>query len=144
MTSPWTEDRMARLTELWQAGLSASRIGEKMELSKNAIVGKAHRLGLKSRPSPINYSGRVATPRKAALSRATEKTEATVIDAPPVAQPVMPPSRRACLYIEGEKGRDFEFYADAPRCAAAPKPGSPYCSAHNARCHIKWQPRTAA
>lgn len=43
----------AKLTELWDAGLSMSAIGERMHLGKNSVVGKVHRLGLPPRPSPI-------------------------------------------------------------------------------------------
>lgn len=49
----WTDERISELTRLWQQGLSASEIGKRMGVSKNSIVGKAHRLNLPSRPSPI-------------------------------------------------------------------------------------------
>lgn len=49
----WTDERIEELTRLWQAGHSASEIGKRLGVSKNAVVGKAHRLKLPSRPSPI-------------------------------------------------------------------------------------------
>ncbi len=49
----WTDERINELTRLWQQGLSASEIGKRLGVSKNSIVGKAHRLNLPSRPSPI-------------------------------------------------------------------------------------------
>lgn len=49
----WTDERIDELTRLWQAGHSASEIGKRLAVSKNAVVGKAHRLKLPSRPSPI-------------------------------------------------------------------------------------------
>lgn len=49
----WTEERVDQLTQLWIEGLSASEIGRRLQVSKNAVIGKAHRLGLPSRPSPI-------------------------------------------------------------------------------------------
>lgn len=49
----WTDERIQELTRLWQQGLSASEIGKRLGVSKNSIVGKAHRLNLPSRPSPI-------------------------------------------------------------------------------------------
>jgi hypothetical protein len=52
----WTEERVDQLTQLWIEGLSASEIGRRLEVSKNAVIGKAHRLGLPSRPSPIKRS----------------------------------------------------------------------------------------
>jgi GcrA cell cycle regulator len=53
----WTDERIQELTDLWQQGLSASEIGKRLGVSKNAVVGKAHRLNLPSRPSPIKQQG---------------------------------------------------------------------------------------
>jgi len=60
----WTEESISRLRALWQEGLSTAEIGRRMQISKNAVVGKAHRLTLPPRPSPIRKSpeGRVARP----------------------------------------------------------------------------------
>ena len=49
----WTEEQIDQLKELWGEGLSTSEIGRKLGVTKNAVVGKAHRLGLPPRPSPI-------------------------------------------------------------------------------------------
>ena len=52
--SPWTAEREDRLIELWaDDALSCSTIGAMLGFSKNAVVGKAHRLDLPARPSPI-------------------------------------------------------------------------------------------
>ena len=48
----WNEDAIAKLRALWAEGLSTAEIGRRMGVSKNAVVGKAHRLNLPSRPSP--------------------------------------------------------------------------------------------
>ena len=54
----WTDDRVAMLRELWSKGLSASQIAVQLGgVSRNAVIGKAHRLGLESRPSPIRGGG---------------------------------------------------------------------------------------
>lgn len=54
----WTDERIALLKQYWDDGLSASQIAELMgeSLSRNAVIGKAHRLGLASRPSPLKTS----------------------------------------------------------------------------------------
>lgn len=49
----WNEEAVARLRELWTQGLSTAEIGRHLNVTKNAVVGKAHRLGLEGRPSPI-------------------------------------------------------------------------------------------
>ncbi len=49
----WTPERIDELTKLWESGHSASAIGKMLGVSKNAVVGKAHRMKLQARPSPI-------------------------------------------------------------------------------------------
>ena len=50
----WSDERLAELEKLWSEGLSISQIGEALGVSRNSIAGKAHRMGLPKRPSPIN------------------------------------------------------------------------------------------
>jgi GcrA cell cycle regulator len=53
MSSPWTPDLIERLSQLWpQRHLSTAEIGRRLGIGKNAVIGKAHRLGLKPRPAP--------------------------------------------------------------------------------------------
>ena len=52
----WTDERLDELKKLWAEGLSISQIGEALGVSRNAIAGKAHRMGLPKRPSPISKS----------------------------------------------------------------------------------------
>ena len=50
----WTDERIETLKTMWEAGQTASQIAEALgEVSRNAVIGKAHRLGLQSRPSPV-------------------------------------------------------------------------------------------
>jgi GcrA cell cycle regulator len=50
----WTDQRIEQLKTLWEKGLTASQIADELgAVSRNAVIGKAHRLGLKSRPSPV-------------------------------------------------------------------------------------------
>lgn len=50
----WTEERIDTLTRMWESGMTASQIAEELGgISRNAVIGKAHRLGLKPRPSPV-------------------------------------------------------------------------------------------
>lgn len=49
----WTEARVAALRDLWGEGHATAEIGWRMGISKNAVVGKAHRLNLPARPSPL-------------------------------------------------------------------------------------------
>jgi GcrA cell cycle regulator len=50
----WTEERIEQLKSMWAKGATASEIAEKLGgVSRNAVIGKAHRLGLEARPSPV-------------------------------------------------------------------------------------------
>jgi GcrA cell cycle regulator len=53
----WAEETIFRLRELWDQGHSTAEIGRRLGVSKNAVVGKAHRLDLPARPSPIRREG---------------------------------------------------------------------------------------
>ena len=54
--SPWTDERDDTLRALWDAGETTLEIGRRMGVTKNAVIGRAHRLKLTPRPSPINIS----------------------------------------------------------------------------------------
>src|SRR4026209_1397184 len=50
----WTDERIDRLKELGSQGATASQIADELGgVSRNAVIGKAHRLGLDARPSPV-------------------------------------------------------------------------------------------
>ncbi|RST30470.1 GcrA cell cycle regulator [Sphingomonas ginkgonis] len=50
----WTDERIERLKSMWAEGATASQIAEYLGgVSRNAVIGKAHRLGLEARPSPV-------------------------------------------------------------------------------------------
>ncbi|MGA9866957.1 MAG: GcrA family cell cycle regulator, partial [Acetobacteraceae bacterium] len=59
----WTDETIARLRGLWTEGHSTAEIGRRLGVSKNAVVGKAHRLDLEARPSPIRPSSDGPRPR---------------------------------------------------------------------------------
>ena len=60
----WSPNRIDQLRTLWGEGHSTAEIGRRLGVSKNAIAGKAHRLDLEARPSPIRRPGSQPTPRK--------------------------------------------------------------------------------
>jgi GcrA cell cycle regulator len=59
----WNEETIGQLHDYWAEGLSTAEIGRRMGVSKNAVVGKAHRLNLPSRPSPIQRGRTAVAPR---------------------------------------------------------------------------------
>ncbi len=92
----WTDERIDQLKTLWDKGLTASQIAEELGgVSRNAVIGKAHRLSLKSRPSPVkaNADGKKAAPKKVAVKsspapapkpRAQNATVKVAQDRPPM------------------------------------------------------------
>ncbi|MDE2172311.1 MAG: GcrA cell cycle regulator, partial [Sphingomonadales bacterium] len=55
----WTDERIEKLTKMWEGGSTASQIADELGgVSRNAVIGKAHRLGLKARPSPVKANER--------------------------------------------------------------------------------------
>jgi GcrA cell cycle regulator len=101
----WTEERIDRLKTMWEKGMTASQIAEDLGgVSRNAVIGKAHRLDLQSRPSPVKGNEAEAAkpePRKAAPAVAPKpmpvEAEAAPDPAPQIARPApvpaAPPSR---------------------------------------------------
>lgn len=60
----WTDARVKTLKDMWTQGKSASEIAEKLGgVTRNAVIGKAHRLGLSGRPSPIKGQKATASPK---------------------------------------------------------------------------------
>ena len=63
----WTDERIERLTKMWEGGATASQIADELGgVSRNAVIGKAHRLGLKARPSPVKANEKPEPPAPAA------------------------------------------------------------------------------
>ncbi len=116
----WTEETITRLRSLWSEGHSTAEIGRRLGVSKNAVVGKAHRLDLAARPSPIRRDGtRPAQPRPSPRRLAgptLPPLPSTERPAPPADAP--PRLRSARSHIDGE---DRPARSDAP--ATAPVAG---------------------
>ncbi len=149
----WTEDRVEVLTKLWAEGLSASQIAKELGgVTRNAVIGKVHRLGLSGRAKPSRpkkvASARSATPRKRAAAK--PRPIKTVAKAPAPAAPPPPPPVEAKPLPNGEYATiltirdhmckwpigdpmadDFRF------CGRKNKQGEPYCEAH---CNVAYQP----
>jgi GcrA cell cycle regulator len=91
MTEGWSDQRVNQLKKLWQQGKSASEIAETLGgVTRNAVIGKAHRLGLSGRPSPIKKPAaatKKAAPKSAIPAKPVSKT--------PVKAPVKPTAAKA-------------------------------------------------
>jgi GcrA cell cycle regulator len=158
----WTEQRIEMLRRLWGQGQTASQIASALGgVTRNAVIGKAHRLGLTGRPSPIkrDASGnsipkRRPTPRRVMvaqaksmmpLQRSLQQPQSSAPEAVPSAprEPVRnyPPARahggtKSCSWPMGDpKQAGFHF------CGEPSEPGRPYCASH---CHQAYQRKSEA
>jgi GcrA cell cycle regulator len=82
----WTDERIDRLRALWTKGMTASHIADELGgVSRNAVIGKAHRLGLQSRPSPVKPNEPAPKPKAKAKDKpeaAAAPVKAAVAEAP--------------------------------------------------------------
>lgn len=136
MTEVWTAERVEQLTSLWRDGLSCSRIAEALghAVTRNAVIGKAHRLGLLSRKTPIKPA-RQRVPSRAAIRPRKyvlpPRAPVVILDAPPpplIALTAL--TDETCRFPVGDpKVQGFGF------CGVQVQEGSPYCPAHHVRTH---------
>ena len=141
----WTEERTTHLANLLAGGLSFGEAAKVLGVTKNAAIGKAHRLGLVSKnEAPLfgpGVSSETAQKRSqsAALTRLQNKQAALNVFEkrtlpPTVTHPFRPaftpsrPTARACEYIVGDR-RPW------PTCGASVVRGA-YCAEHAARCFV--------
>ncbi|MCC2975326.1 GcrA family cell cycle regulator [Sphingomonas sp. PL-96] len=116
----WTEERIATLTKMWEAGQTASQIAEELGgISRNAVIGKAHRLGLQSRPSPVRANDPEA--KKAAAAAAAAPVAPAPVE--PVAAPAEPPApKRVAAPVAPEPVKPAPVRAPEPVAAAPAEP----------------------
>lgn len=87
----WTEERIDQLKRLWGQGMTASQIADELGgVSRNAVIGKAHRLGLEARPSPVKGGDAAASPAAPAASSPAPAPEKAAQPAPRPAPPPAP------------------------------------------------------
>lgn len=155
----WADETILRLRALWDEGHSTAEIGRRLGISKNAVVGKAHRLDLPARPSPIRRDGGTPRPKRPsvrrppvagptlpplastrspapAMSPVPRQSQTTPVVTPaPRLQPVAPrPYGRVitCCWPIGEPGTSsFRF------CDDSSVPGKPYCEAHAELAYVR-------
>jgi len=134
----WTDERVEQLKGLWNEGLSASQIARALGgISRNAVIGKVHRLGLAGRAAPARAE-RPRTQRRTAIHTAPAPVE--IIEEDPIKlddgnfATVLTINDRMCRWPIGDPAEnEFHF------CGRKPKNGSPYCEAHARKAY---QPQT--
>ena len=147
----WTDERIAQLKAGWEGGMTASQIAEQLGegVTRNAVIGKAHRLGLEARPSPVKGGedavAAAPTPAPAPAVAAPPPALPTAL-APAAARPVakkpvrggkaakttlLDLNEKICKWPIGHPGdADFHF------CGKPSQAGFPYCTEH---CLVAYQ-----
>lgn len=147
----WTDERVELLKKLWGEGLSASQIAGRLgSVTRNAVIGKVHRLGLSGRATTSRMKSHRPRPRMAATKRMAktrfaqtgnpafralyQEPEAYV---PAAEEIVIPMAERktiqtltecSCRWPIGDpQAADFHF------CGKNKVPGLPYCEFHARR-----------
>lgn len=133
----WNDEMMEKLRMLWEKGLPASEIAKELgpDVSRNAVIGKAHRLGLEARPSPVKAAADGAA-AAAAPGAEKPKAKAPAKVAKPQRTSLLELSDKVCKWPIGHPGEaDFHF------CGKASNPGYPYCAEHCAVAYQAQMPR---
>ncbi|MEJ1974838.1 MAG: GcrA family cell cycle regulator [Acetobacteraceae bacterium] len=153
----WSDETIVRLRAMWSEGHSTAEIGRRLGTSKNAVVGKAHRLDLPPRPSPIRRDGSETPPRpprkrivgstlpplhSVAPSTPSRPHAPPALAAPPPPPRVLSASPRPsgrigdCCWPLGEPGTvTFHF------CGCETEPGKPYCTEHAKIAYVRIRDR---
>jgi GcrA cell cycle regulator len=135
-SADWDTDTVCRLRQLWVEGHSTAEIGRRMGISKNAVVGKAHRLDLPARPSPIRrgFDTPPSPPRRPSCPPLAQLVplapplphvpDRTSRRPRPAVLPVLRGSSPCCWPIGEPSKPSFHF------CGADDVLGKPYCPEH--------------
>jgi GcrA cell cycle regulator len=165
----WTPENIADLRVHWSSGLSTAEIGRRMGISKNAVVGKAHRMRLPAREAPANIAkqrSRAVVARPAARARqelpcsvqraaspsgvspaverqASSRPERNLPGAGADVAPRRVFSDKTCQFLHGETRGEYRF-CEAPVVARDNGAASPFCAEHYALCLISHKKAEAA
>jgi len=145
-TNPWTPELTERLVALTKAGDSGSAIAAKLGVTRSAVIGKVHRLGMQL-GNCRNGNGQIRTgrPQKPVLTSFNKYRNRKAKSKPEFQKAPIPPpnvediprkafaelSENDCRFpVNDPKDSDFGF------CGNSKIPGSSYCAAHHARCWL--------
>ncbi|MEI9903635.1 MAG: GcrA family cell cycle regulator [Asticcacaulis sp.] len=152
----WTDERVETLKKLWQEGHSASQIAKQLGgVTRNAVIGKVHRLGLSGRAAPSQPTRPLYKPARPARPAVSPQSHGPshaaplprrepVIARPVISQPLVPYveepgtatvltlGAKMCKWPIGDPSSDsFSF------CGRVASDGTPYCVEH---ARVAYQP----
>lgn len=122
--TPWTAERIAELEALWMTELATAEIGRRMGLTRNAVIGKAHRVAL--------------PPRDVVELRSIGVDFISLVERIP---------QTGCRYIAARESTLHEEMFCGKPCLVVQRASKPersaYCAAHHALTHLSPAPRPA-
>jgi GcrA cell cycle regulator len=108
LTNLWPEEKIEHLKVLWSSGISSMEISIAMKITKNAVLGKVHRLRLPARPSPIK---RYTAPDAPPVSFLPPLPDPLPSPEKPIPEPFWTDDRTAELETLWRKGLSFAAIA---------------------------------
>ena len=140
----WTEARVALLRKLWAEGLSASQIAKELGgVTRNAVIGKIHRLGLSKRDHPRRSPDINAVKTARIVRQKVQSAPRLVYVAPKDIGPLEPlgdtidkAKYGECLWIEGDP-------KDDGRICGRETGGHAYCQHHRSAAYVPSKKREA-
>ena len=126
----WTEERIERLKKMWHDGATASQIADELGgVSRNAVIGKAHRLGLEQRPSPVKpgeeKEAKKTAPAPASAPRARTEAVRSAPTPVPAGQQTTAPQRPLPSEMQYRSIGPGGFIRQGPGEQQAPIPPAP-------------------
>lgn len=125
--TPWTAKRLDQLKALWKEDLPASAIAARLGggLTRNAVIGKARRIGLSRHGDARPLTTAPRLPKRAPRPKRVKiKPTLTVLQPPDVVPIENDFASRACKWIEGDPKSEWTS------CGA---PGDPWCPYHKSK-----------
>ena len=150
----WTDETVEELKKMWDRGMTTGQIAKALNVTKNSIIGKVHRLCLTARPSPIKKAPAKTSTPSTAEEKPAKKTKSSA-KSTPVAEPVkeapeIPAVKPATNFVEETNiplvkldNHTCRWPLGDPRdddfcfCGKRVRTGQTYCEEHAAIAYVR-------
>lgn len=149
----WTDEAVEELKRMWDRGMTTGQIAKALNVTKNSIIGKVHRLCLTARPSPIKKvsikddSKSLSNKKSTKTARSTKSVNTTTKDEPQVKDsrlsPVVSPAEETNIPLVKLDNHTCRWPLGDPRdddfcfCGKRVKTGQTYCEEHAAIAYVR-------
>lgn len=151
----WTDEAVEELKKMWDRGMTTGQIAKALNVTKNSIIGKVHRLCLTARPSPIKKVSGKETPKVSSTSKASQpnkekepksvavKKEKAPVETVEPAKPVVATPEETNIPLVKLDNHTCRWPLGDPRdddfcfCGKRVKAGQTYCEEHAAVAYVR-------